>query len=248
MSEKLLNTAEAAAYLRVSQASVRRWSDSGLLRARRVGRRHERRFTEADLKGFLAPDASASAPHSPAISGPVWIGGAQVPVHGHLATFYDSAEGRLRLSIPFFRDGLLLGQPCFLAASHDVLAAYMTALRRVDGIDIDSAVRDGLFTIVDGPGSTVEGALHFWEQSLSKAVAGGPTLLRVIGEMAVERHLFPSDAEMMRYEVAYNLIARRFPVVTLCQYDVRAFDGEMVFQALRSHPDLYEMGIAAFLS
>jgi hypothetical protein len=53
---------------------------------------------------------------------------------------------------------------------------------------------------------------------------------------------------MMRYEVAYNLIARRFPVVTLCQYDVRAFDGEMVFQALRSHPDLYEMGIAAFLS
>ncbi len=248
MSEKLLNTAEAAAYLRVSQASVRRWSDSGLLRARRVGRRQERRFTEPDLKGFLAPDASASGPHSPTVPGQVLIGGTHVPLHGHLATLYDSDEGRLRLPIPFFRNGLLLGQPCFLAGSRDVLGAYMAALRREDGVDVDTAVRDGLFTAVDGPGTTVEWALQFWEQALSKAVLGGPTLLRVVGEMAMERSAFQSDAEMIRYEVAYNLIAKRFPVVTLCQYDVRAFDGEMVYQALRAHPDLYDMGIGAFLN
>jgi excisionase family DNA binding protein len=248
LSDKLLNTAEAAAYLRVSQASVRRWSDSGLLRARRVGRRRERRFTEADLKGFLAPSASSSGPHAPAIAAQVLIGGSHVPLHSHLATFYNSDEGRLRLPIPFFRDGLLLGQPCFLAASREVLDAYMAALRREVAIDVDAAVRDGLLTVVDGPGTTVEGALNFWEDSLSKAILGGPTLLRVVGEMAMERSGFGSDAEMLRYEVAYNMIARRFPVVTLCQYDVRAFDGEMVFHALRAHPDLYEMGIAALLN
>ena len=40
--DSLLNTKEAARFLRVSEASIRRWSDAGLLPARRVGRRRER--------------------------------------------------------------------------------------------------------------------------------------------------------------------------------------------------------------
>ena len=49
----LLNTKEAAEFLRVSEASIRRWSDSGLLPAQRVGRRRERRFAQSDLVQFL---------------------------------------------------------------------------------------------------------------------------------------------------------------------------------------------------
>src|SRR2546421_7406212 len=60
ISEDLLNTAEAARFLRVSQASIRRWSDSGLLQAQRVGRRRERRFRESDLATFV--DRSTPAP------------------------------------------------------------------------------------------------------------------------------------------------------------------------------------------
>src|SRR5713226_5599377 len=114
MSDTMLNTAEAARFLRVSQASVRRWSNSGLRRARRVGRRRERRFTEADLSGFLWQANSATAArHAPAPSG-VLVGGTYVPLHSHLGTFYNSDEGRLRLTIPFFREGLKSDQPCFL--------------------------------------------------------------------------------------------------------------------------------------
>jgi hypothetical protein len=53
---------------------------------------------------------------------------------------------------------------------------------------------------------------------------------------------------MIRYEVAFNGIAKRFPTVTLCQYDVRSFDGEMVFRAIRAHPDLYDLSLASFLN
>src|ERR1700737_4820021 len=125
MSDKLLNTAEAARFLRVSQASVRRWSDSGLLRARRVGRRHERRFTEADLKGFLSPGRTTAGERTTAIGAGVFIGGTFVPLHSHVATFYNSDEGRLRLTIPFFVEGLKSGQPCFLVAREGVLDAYL---------------------------------------------------------------------------------------------------------------------------
>jgi excisionase family DNA binding protein len=246
MSERLLNTAEAARYLRVSQASVRRWSDSGLLRARRVGRRQERRFTEADLKRFLAPATSTPAPGSAQTE--VFVGGTSLGVHSHIATLYNSDQGRLRLTIPFFREGLKQGQPCFLAASGDIRDAYIAALGKEEGVDIEASIRDGTFVTADGPGASVEAALEFWERNMSRALGPGPTLIRVVGEMVSERTVFRSDAEMIRYEVAFNGIAKRFPSVTLCQYDVRAFPGEVLFDALRAHPDLYEVGIASFLN
>jgi len=244
VSDRLLNTAEAARVLRVSQASVRRWSDSGLLEARRIGRRRERRFRQRDLENFLKPGSSAT-PTRPERE--VYVGGTGVSIHGHLATFYDSDEGRLRLTIPFLRDGLLLGQRCFLAAEGESHDAYLEALRHENGIDVDAAIDNGSFVVVAGPGADVESALAFWSQSMSDALAGGPTLIRVVGEMASERTVFPTDEEMIKYEVAYNMIAKRFPTVTLCQYDVRAFGGETVFHALRAHPDLYELGLASFL-
>ena len=53
---------------------------------------------------------------------------------------------------------------------------------------------------------------------------------------------------MIRYEVAFNMVAKRFPTVTLCQYDVREFDGRTIFEALRAHPDLYDIHLGSFLN
>jgi transcriptional repressor of dcmA and dcmR len=248
MSDKLLNTAEAARFLRVSQASVRRWSDSGLLQARRLGRRRERRFTEADLKRFLAPASAAPKTTRDAVQDEIFIGGAAIPLHAHIATFYNSDEGRLRLTIPFLREGLNSGQPCFLVAEGDTLAAYLGALDGSDGIDVDAAIRDRKLITAPGPGSSVAGALRFWEQVLTRALADGPNLLRVVGEMSSARKGFESEASMIEFEVGFNMIAKRLPAVALCQYDVRVFDGETIFLAIRSHPDLYSFGIATFLN
>jgi len=246
MSDKLLNTAEAARFLRVSSASVRRWSDSGLLRSRRVGPRRERRFTEADLESFLTPGSSAAArPGVPRKD--VFVGGTHVPLHSHISTFYDSDDGRLRLTVPFLRDGLILGEPCFLIAEGPVLDAYLEALSGHEGVDVAAAIRDHKFTTAPGPGSSVARALHFWDQVLTRGPAAGAAVLRVVGEMSSARKGFQSDAQMVDYEVAFNTIVKRLPTVALCQYDVREFDGETIFQAIKAHPDLYPLGIASFL-
>ncbi len=248
MSDKLLNTAEAAQFLRVSQASVRRWSDSGLLQARRVGRRKERRFREADLTIFLSQGGSSSDQLHRDGRGGVFVEGTYVPLHSHIATFYNSDESRLRLTIPFIRDGLKSGQPCFLIAEGHVLDAYLEALRGQAGIDVDAAIRDQRFTTAPRPGTSVKGALRFWEQVLTRALAAGPTLLRVVGEMTSARTGFQSDDQMIDFEVAFNTISKRLPTVAMCQYDVREFSGETIFKAIRAHPDLYPLGIANFLN
>lgn len=248
MSDRLFNTREAAGFLRVSEASIRRWSDAGLLPARRIGRRRERRFTEAGLAGFLGTAETAPPSRRAASQTSVNVGGVLLPLHSHLATLYNTDGGRLRLTVPFFADGLRAGQPCFLAAAGDVLGAYLEALGKEPGVDVEAALRDGRLVTVAGPGTTVEGAVSFWEQSFWHALAGGAAVMRVVGEMTSERHVFTSDAEMMRYEVAFNTLARRFPTVTLCQYDVREFDGETVFHAIKAHPDLYSLHLGSFLS
>jgi excisionase family DNA binding protein len=248
LSDRLLNTEEAARYLRVSEASIRRWSDAGILPARRVGGRRERRFREVDLIAYLGNGTQPPATRAPAAQTVANVGGVPLPLHTHIATFYNSDAGRLRLTIPFLAEGLRARQPCILAADGGVLESYFQSLRGL-GIDVDEAVRTGKFVIaVGGPGSTVEGAIDFWERHFWPALAGGQTVIRIVGEMACERKAFASDAEMMRYEAAYNLLAARFPTVTLCQFDVREFDGETIFQAIRAHPDLFNLNLGSFLN
>jgi excisionase family DNA binding protein len=245
-SNSLLNTKEAAQYLRVSEASIRRWSDSGLLPAQRVGRRQERRFTRGDLKRYLGQgtDQGQQAPGFPAVN----VGGTSVPVRSHLSPIYSTDLGGLRLSIPFLADGLRIGQPCFLAATGDVLERYSGALEAEHGIDVAAAQSNGRLTIVGWPGATIADAIAGWERLFAKALAGGPTVLRVVGEMACERPMFASEAEMMAYEEDYELMARRFPAVTLCQYDARAFDGGIILRALKSHPDMFQHHLGGFLN
>src|SRR3979490_791564 len=223
LSDSLLNTKEAARFLRVSEASIRRWSDAGLLPARRVGRRRERRFAQVALFRFLGQPGRLLPP---AVAEPVQVlvGGAPVPVGTHIAPIYSTDLGGLRLSVPFLADGLRAGQPCFLVAHGDDLNRYARALRHDEGIDFDGAVRRGELGVLDGPGVNVTEAIANWERLFGNALADGPVVIRVAGEMTSERRKFVSEAEMMAYEEAFDVMARRFPVITLCQYDAREFD------------------------
>jgi hypothetical protein len=245
-SNSLLNTKEAAQFLRVSEASIRRWSDSGLLPVQRVGRRRERRFVPGDLRGFLENPSGDSRPTAPKLAA-VNVGGTSVPLRTHLAPIYSSDFGGLRLSIPFLADGLRAGQPCFLVAAGKLLDRYTNALSD-ERIDVVEALDSGRLVVIPGPGANVGEAISNWERGFGKALAAGPTVLRVIGEMVCEREVFGSEAAMMAYEEAYELMAKRFPVVTLCQYDAREFDGEIVLRVLKSHPDMFVQHMGGFLN
>src|SRR5437870_11940073 len=239
-----LNTEGAARFLGVSEASVRRWSDLGLLAVERSGRRRVRRFAVDELARFRTHEAVPAETLAHGRSDGVSIGALHLPVHSHLATFYDSDAGRLRLTVPFLRDGLLAGEPCFLVASGEVQAVYLRALDQETGGSVQRAIQQGLISILPGVGPRVEDALAVWEEGFWRAVNGGARLLRVVGEMESERQVFESDAEMIAYEFAVNALTERFPCVVLCQYDVRQFDGTTILGALKAHPDLLENRLA----
>jgi len=227
MSE-LHTTREAARLLGVSEASVRRWGDAGLLPVQRLGRRGARRFAEADLRRF------AAAQGDPASATP--RGGPRVDVHDHLATFYSTDSGRMRMSLPFLRAGLAEGDRCFVVGSDSMTGQYLKVLD----------ARNGDLVIRSSVGSTARGAVAGWEELWLDAISAGYAGIRVVGEMATYEG-FSEVQEMLDYEVGYESLSKRFPVRTLCQYDVRHFDGITILRALEVHPDLFTRRIADYL-
>lgn len=244
----MLSTREVAERLGVSEASVRRWSDAGRLPVKRIGKRRERRFAPEHVETIAgqlqaAPLATSSLTSSKQLN----LAGQVLNVPFHLPAFYDTDAARTRLTVPFLVDGLRSGQPCFLVAQGEELAAYLVALDAQPGVDVDEALASGALTVVAGPGRTVAEALDFWETKLWEAMDRHVTLMRAVGEMASERMTFESEQEMLAYEAAFNMTGRRFPSAVICQYDARKFSGSALLAALRAHPDILGMSLSPLI-
>jgi len=160
-----------------------------------------------------------------------------VPAPAHLATLYSSDSGGLRVTVPFLAEGVRLHQPCFLVGSGQAVERYRRDLDLEDGV-----------TVVQFGGATAAEAIAQWEETFANARAKGPTVIRVVGEMAEERRMFNSEDEMFQYEQAFDVMCKRYPTVTICQYDVRQFNGVDLLQALKAHPDLFDFRSGAFLN
>jgi hypothetical protein len=167
----------------------------------------------------------------------------------HLATYFTSEAGRLRIAAPFLRDGIRLGQPCFLIASGDVLDRYIDALEEEVKAELDEARRLGLFATAPTPGRTVQEALAFWDEYVAGAVSGfTPTLIRIVGDMACVKKYFTTVQQMLIFEREVGGILKRSPSVSMCQYDVREFDGPSLLEAMKAHPDASNLGFVRFVS
>jgi excisionase family DNA binding protein len=246
MGKDWLSTRQAAERLGVSEASVRRWSDRGVLRVQRVGKRRERRFKPEDVERFVAPGRTG-LPATRSDSAQVRLGGRAVGLSTHLATLYDSDAARTRMTAPFLADGIRAGQPSILMAHGEDLAGYMEALDGMPGVDVDAAITSGVLTIGAAPGSSAPEALDYFEKAFWSAVDRHATVIRVVGEMGSVRDAFTSEREMLDFEAKFNTVGKRFPCVTVCQYDVRKFTGQAVLAALRAHPDILDASIGLLL-
>src|SRR6476620_7054908 len=127
---ELLDIREAAQFLNVSETSLRRWTNAGILPCLRIGRRRERRFRRTALLAFLeqpvVPQHTADM-EGTSMNTQTWQqepsqNDALTAIHGnHLCGIYGTDAGRLDLTVPFLVEGLEQNSVCFLVAPSDVL-------------------------------------------------------------------------------------------------------------------------------
>jgi excisionase family DNA binding protein len=248
MSGRVLTTREAARFLQVSEASIRRWTNQGLLPASRIGRRRARRFTEQDLERFMGttPDAPAAA------TGRAWpevitVKGMQVALGSHLASLYGTDAGRFGLAVTFLREGILAGQTCLLYADARLRKQYLRALAG-EGVDVDAAVGSGLLAFMPVKPVSAKEWIASFERFVSDATRDRPGPIRFLGDTTTGLANVGSAAELLNLEQQVSLIVKRLPMVVLCPYDVRAFDGVTLLESLKLHFDTFEHRFGYFLN
>ena len=216
--DDILDIAEAAAFLRVSETSLRRWTNAGVLRCFRIGGRRERRFLRSDLVEYL------SRPVAPVAEG-----------HGHACALYTTPAERERLAGEFLAGGLDAGSTCFLvgdpAARKDTLA-WLARHGRA-GFVGDRA--GPLFLGRYGESPTEQ--LNDWSRSFTWATGTGRPSIHAVGDVtgAPFARLLPFD-DVIEYEREYDRsLAARFPVATLCLYDARRLSGVEAARVVQAH-------------
>jgi transcriptional repressor of dcmA and dcmR len=229
----LLDISEAARFLKVSEGSLRRWTNSAILPCLRVGRRRERRFRRSDLLAFMEQpppmDRSVAA------------------IHGnHLCGIYGSDAGRLELVVPFLLDGLEKKSVCFLVAPSRAQSAIVKAMKRKRP-SLDADIKAGRF-IVSEHQKSPEAQCRFFEINMQRAEDEGVDSFRVVGDMWGLR-LLVSAKQMIELELGFErLIVPRFPVVAICAYDARKFPGVELLDALRDHEDTLKFPVGQTLA
>jgi hypothetical protein len=145
------------------------------------------------------------------------------------------------------RDGLLAGQTVVLRAKPDVREEYFAALHN-DGVDAAETIRTGLLMLYpEIPGSAAEQVARF-EQLLTAATRKRPGPVRLMADVLANVETLGSVAEHLVVEQQIGPLFKRFPVVTICAYDVRAFDGVTVIEALKLHSDIFGPQVGYWLN
>jgi transcriptional repressor of dcmA and dcmR len=238
----LLDIKQAARFLKVSETSLRRWTNEGRLACLRVGRRRERRFRRDDLLAFmehqpvLGPGNGGRAGVDPAGQTP--IGRMRVGHGAHLCGFYTSDASAVRLASGFLSDALDTGTACVVMGGRSLHGKLRHRLRRFRR-NVNAEVDAGRLLFFEYADSVPE-QFAALESRLNGALRQGARAIRLVGDMA-NFALKVSQEELREYERGFtSRIARRFPLVTLCLYDARRFTSLDVVEALRVHPDLLD--------
>jgi excisionase family DNA binding protein len=247
---QLLDISEAAQFLNVSETSLRRWTNAGVLPCLRIGLRRERRFRRADLLSFMEQPAVAQL-LSDGKGGSVKLQDSRdepvSAIHGnHLCGIYGSDAGRLDLVVPFLLEGLRKKSVCFLVAPSRVQRVVLKAMKRRRS-SLDSDIKAGRL-IVSEHQKTPAAQCRFFETAMEKAEDESVDSFRVVGDMWGLR-LNVSARQMIELEVGFErLIVPRFPVVALCTYDARKFTGVELLDALKDHDDTFKIPIGRMLA
>jgi excisionase family DNA binding protein len=235
---ELLDISAAAQFLRVSETSLRRWTNTGALPCLRIGRRRERRFRRADLLAFMEGQPSkngltlGSKKGSYQSTGPVTI-----TQGSHLCGIYGSDLGLVTLAVPFLLEGLREGSTCFMVGSTAVRSGVLKYLKKKRP-SIKTDIDAGRLILANYTISAKAQCGYFCDQ-IEKRIARGVQSFRVLGDTWEIRSKM-SDEAFADYEDGYDrMIAQKYPVVTICTYDARKFSGVELLHALKGHRDTF---------
>lgn len=163
---------------------------------------------------------------------PLGFGGLYASVGDHIGHFYQTGEERTNLVVSFLRAGLEAGEKCMYFMNPGPREELEDGLADA-GIPV-KAVMDSGELIVDEGADNPEAMQDTLGSALAE-IPGRFPLLRWGGDMTWALGKLPTTEMLMEWETHCNVIENP-RAVFLCQYDLTAFRGNVVMDALKTHP------------
>jgi len=156
---------------------------------------------------------------------------------------YASDLSRVNLAVGFLADGLHPGSVSYLAAAPDArdrILAHLERRRPTVHSDIDAGR-----LVLSEYAASPPAQLDYWETTLGAATRAGAQSLRVVGDVSGGLGTRLAPHELVEYELGYDRLQQRFPVATLCLYDVRGSSGLDMLDVLKCHEGVFRYPDAA---
>jgi excisionase family DNA binding protein len=225
--EPLLNIKEAAAFLHVSEMTIRRWTNQGLLQCYRVGNRRARRFKTSELLSHL--EATAMQPEPATV--PLGYGGLVAPDGAHIAHLNQASSEGVEVATAFITAGIRSGETVCIVAPDAGMEKIITALVR-SGIPVAALRESGRIHLSQGM-ETPDRQSQFIAQA-ARARRGG---FRVFGDMrwVKTKNWTARDLKSLE-EAPHAPVTTTSPgMLFLCQYTLASCTGEEAMVALETH-------------
>lgn len=170
-----------------------------------------------------------------------------VSVGSHICQIYTDEKEALDSLEKFVRSGLA-GSECEACFSERVTESELEESLVGSGISLHERKEAGYFALAKvrevyfqddrfDPDRMIARLTGFYENSRNKGVEG-----RVIGEMSSEVGRVKGGDRLLEYESKVSLLLREHPVTAVCQYNANDFDGAMIMDVLKVHPQMIVNG------
>ena len=222
-----LTLSQAAALLKVSKSSLRRWSNTGDLRCFRIGRRGERRFRRDDLMALARVNPADTAP--------------SMHAGAHICTNFRDRDEQWRLFQPYLNAHL-----------HDdsaIVYVYEGSRNRIqawfsNNPAVTRLTETNRFRLISSRDSYLrqqrfdtEWMLNFWKVIIEEFQNKNIHRLLLTGEMDWATLGAPGSNQLIFYEKELDQFLQNYPSVTVvCQYSLIDCPATVIFDSIRLHP------------
>ncbi len=151
----------------------------------------------------------------------------------HIGHFYQTRKEWKEVIVPYLKTGLEAGEKCvYLIPSGPEKQDLLQALTAT-GVDAEGALASGRLVLDEGHHEP-KALQDFLHRVLSEIPAKFP-FLRWGGDMTWSLKKLLTSEGLMVWETHCNTVENP-TAVFLCQYELRAFFGSVVMDALKTHP------------
>lgn len=164
---------------------------------------------------------------------PLGFGNIYASAGDHIGHFYRTNDEEMSVLVSFLETGLQGQDKCVCLMNSGRKCQELQDKLKADGINVGNAISSGQLIISEGQSDPQK--LRAMLSQVLQEIPSQFSLLRWVGVMSWALQKVPTTEKLMEWESHCNVVEDP-AVIFLCQYELPAFSGSVVMDAMKTHP------------